>query len=606
MFEVALLVFKSLIYYLHLLLYGQNKEPEIMYSANIVEKIKLVQLGFSYLSLMQFTEYMYPKQAVVYDGDTFDFIIVGAGTAGCVIANRLTENSRVSVLLIEAGGDPPLESTIPATPFFLKQSRYDWNFTSDYDTKIKKCHQDPYVEISAGKMLGGTSGLNFMVYSRGHPTDYDSWANITKDSTWEWENVLPYFIKSERVEDPTIFDSKDRSNHGFDGNVGLAKDKRNYVNDILESFKSLGHNIRNDPVDKLGYSKMLLNIVEGKRTSSASAYITPIKNRFNLHVLKNALVTKINFDEYKNAVGVDLINEKGKTITVEAKKEVIITAGAFNSPKLLMLSGIGPKEQLTSKKINVISDLPVGQNLQDHVSVIIPYAMEKTEFEGFNPNEYISEPVIGYTALNKCQNYPDYETRLYAGYPNLVLFYCNFGYRMEHDICDSTSLQMIGKMGLFSEILHLSPKTVGEVYLKSSDPLEPPGITTKYFSNEDDLEDLVAYIKDFVPIINTTHFREIGAEFIDTTSGRCADYREGSDEYWKAYASCMFNGMSHFTGTCAMGSVVDSKLKVYGVQRLRVADASIMPTITRGDINGPVTMIGEKAADFIKHDHYCH
>ncbi|CAB3232838.1 unnamed protein product [Arctia plantaginis] len=562
--EVILECLKTLCWYskvlfnFHLLLYGQNKEPEIMYSANIVEKIKLVQLGFSYLSLMQFTEYMYPKQAVVYDGDTFDFIIVGAGTAGCVIANRLTENSRVSVLLIEAGGDPPLESTIPATPFFLKQSRYDWNFTSDYDTKIKKCHQDPYVEISAGKMLGGTSGLNFMVYSRGHPTDFDSWANITKDSTWEWENVLPYFIKSERVEDPTIFDSKDRSNHGFDGNVGLAKDKRNYVNDILESFESLGHHIRNDPVDKLGYSKMLLNIVEGKRTSSASAYITPIKNRFNLHVLKNALVTKINFDEYKNAVGVDLINEK------------------------------------------------VGQNLQDHVSVIIPYAMEKTEFEGFNPNEYISEPVIGYTALNKCQNYPDYETRLYAGYPNLVLFYCNFGYRMEHDICDSTSLQMIGKMGLFSEILHLSPKTVGEVYLKSSDPLEPPGITTKYFSNEDDLEDLVAYIKDFVPIINTTHFREIGAEFIDTTSGRCADYREGSDEYWKAYASCMFNGMSHFTGTCAMGSVVDSKLKVYGVQRLRVADASIMPTITRGDINGPVTMIGEKAADFIKHDHYCH
>lgn len=495
---------------------------------------------------------------------------------------------------------------MPGTPVFLKQSRYDWNLTSNYDTKIKKCHQDPYIDISAGKMLGGTSGLNYMLYSRGHPTDYDTWAHLTKDSTWEWENVLPYFIKSERVEDPTIFDSKDRSNHGFDGNVGLAKDKRKYVDEILESFKSLGHNIRNDPVDKLGYSKPLLNIVEGKRTSSASAYLTPIKNRYNLHVLRNALVTKINFDESHNAVGVDLINEKGKTITVEARKEVIITAGAFNSPKLLMLSGIGPREHLRSKKIHVISDLPVGKNLQDHVSVIIPYALEKTEYEGFNPNELVSAPVIGYTALNEYQKHPDYETRLFVGYPNLALFYCIFGYRMDYDICDSNYMQTIGKMGLFSEIVHLNPKSVGEVYLKSSDPLDSPAITTKYFTNEEDLESLVQYIKDFVSIVNTTHFREIGAEFIDSTSGRCANYREGSDEYWKAYASCMFNAMSHFSGTCAMGSVVDSKLKVYGVQRLRVADASIMPTITRGDINGPVTMIGEKAADFIKNDHHCH
>lgn len=450
-------------------------------------------------------------------------------------------------------------------------------------------------------MLGGTSALNYMLYLRGHPTDYDNWADITNDPTWKWENVLPYFKKSERIEDPDFLLSEDMSNHGIYGSVGLTKDSRGQLNDILQSFKELGNDIVNDPGSALGYSKPFLYLATGGRQSSAFTFLKPVKDRKNLHVLKNTLVTKINFDENKNAVGVQAVLENGETVNVKASKEVIVSAGTFNSAKLLLLSGIGPKEDLEHKNIDVISDLPVGKNLQDQTGVVILHAMEKSDPVPINPNMLPGAPTVGLTALDKSQKYPDYETVSFSAHSRLILFFCSFGYRLSYDICDNTYESMMGRMGLFNEIINLRPKSRGEVTLRSSNPMDPPVIKTGYLSDESDLDNLVKYIKDFIPVVNTTYFRSVDAEMVDP-SRSCTEFDKGSDEYWKCYASCMFSGISNYVGTCAMGSVVDNRLRVIGVQRLRVADASVMPVITRGNTNGPVVMIGEKVSDFIKED----
>ncbi|CAH0591703.1 unnamed protein product [Chrysodeixis includens] len=584
-----------------------------MLAAGAMEIMRMVQTGFQYLALLQFTAYLMPPHANVQSGATYDYIIVGAGTAGSVIASQLTEEAHISVLLIEAGGDAPLESTMPAAVAFLKNSSYDWNYIAEPDLHSNQCHRKSSPEVILGKMLGGSSSLDYMVYSRGHPTDYDNWAKIVKDQTWSWENVLPYFKKSVKVDDENFLKSPDTKKNYGSGLIGLTIDNRDYANNLLESCSEMGYDIVTDPESSFGYSKMLVSMGEGERHGSGIMFLKPAKDRKNLHVLKNTFVTKINFDEKRNAVGVEALTQDGRTLILNAKNEVIVSAGAINSAKLLLLSGIGPKKDLQSKKIKVLSDLPVGKNLQDHVSVMIPIAMETSMEKPVDPHVYLAPPVIGYNALDKSQKYPDYETASFYAHSRQLLYYCAYTYAFNYRICDDIYMLMhgqddIGKMGLMTDIIHLNPKSRGDVKLKSLNPIEPPAINVGYFTNEDDIDDLVKFIKEFIPIVNTTFFRSIEAELVDTTSGSCYNYEAGSDEYWRCYVTCVYTGLNDYSGTCAMGSVVDSRLRVYGVQKLRVADASIMPFITRGHTNAPVVMIGEKAADFVMEDYkkkYC-
>ncbi|KAF9786562.1 hypothetical protein SFRURICE_012170 [Spodoptera frugiperda] len=229
------------------------------------------------------------------DGPSYDFIVVGGGTAGSVIANRLSEIEHINVLLIEAGGNPPFESDLPGVPILMEKSRYDWNYTAGLDGFDESCRLKPSYEVILGKMLGGTSSMNYMIYNRGKPKDYDSWAEISNDATWKWENVLPYFIKSSKIKDAKILQSVDKKYYGTDGLLQITRDRREGIDTFLDAYRELGHDTFLDFNENniLGFSPHMFMIADRSRQSSAYAFLSPIKNRRNLHVLKNTLVTKI-------------------------------------------------------------------------------------------------------------------------------------------------------------------------------------------------------------------------------------------------------------------------------------------------------------------------
>ncbi|KAJ0176928.1 hypothetical protein K1T71_006937 [Dendrolimus kikuchii] len=544
----------------------------------------------------------------ISDSALYDLIIVGGGTAGSVIANRLTENEKINVLLIEAGGDPPLESTFPSTMLLLKRSKSDWNYTSEKHKYIEQCHQNPYFEMSTGKMLGGSSSLHYQNYGRGLPRDYDTWADIVNDPSWNWSNVLPLFIQNENLDDQTTLNSSDGTFHSHKGNLGIKKDRRGHINTYLQAFEELGNEIVPEINEQhtVGYTELLLTIKDGYRQSSAYSFLRLVKDRPNLHVMKNSEVTKVLIDENNVAYGVQVVNDKGETITIKASKEVIVSAGVFNTVQLLMLSGIGPKEHLESMGIKVLADLPVGKNLKDHVAISMLHTLEPIAddpIKSYNYHENPAPQFTGYVALDKSKRDPDYLTMSFLVDPEMILSFGAFGYRYSYEICDEIYKIGRDRRMVFHQIINLHQKSTGEVTLRSSNPFDPPVIKLGYLAEEEDLDNLVKHLQDFSKVVDTKHFKSINSQMVDPTGSKCDSFEGGSEEYWKCYSKCMLTGVSHYVGTCAMGSVVDSELKVYNVKNLRVADASVMPTVPSGPPGAAVIMIAEKLAQFIKKDY---
>ncbi|KAJ0171323.1 hypothetical protein K1T71_012873 [Dendrolimus kikuchii] len=557
----------------------------------------------------------YPD-STVYGNQAFDFIIVGGGTAGCVLANRLTEVTNWTVLLLEAGNVPIITSSVPGLFPVAASPDYDWNYDSQNDGYTAQAHKTKNIHLTRGKVLGGSSSINYLFYIRGNSANYDEWEKLG-NVDWNWKSVLPYFKKSERLKDKEILKSSSGSLHSDDGLLGITRPIWHETKKYLNIFHENGHNIHLDVngYDQLGYSLPQYIIDDGQRQSTAYSFLRPVATRPNLFIIKNALVREIAIKDNK-AEGVR-VKIGGKIKTFKVKREVILSAGVFNTPQLLILSGIGPKEHLEDIKIKtVFNNHNVGRNMQDHPMVIVAFTTEqdpspKTQYAEILSNlDKIPIPLImGFGALNKSANIPDYQMIGAAvhSYSLLGTILCTNLFGLQDDVCAAlTNAGQKSKvfLALFS---YLRPKSKGHLKLRSSSPDDKPIITTNYFSDSEDLDKFASCIEDYLTVLNTTSLIEVKAQVIDIGVKQCKNFTFNSHDYWKCYILNTVNTNYHSVGTAKMGvygdGVVDSRLKVWGAKALRVIDSSVMPTIVSGNTMAATIMIAEKGADIIKADH---
>ena len=521
----------------------------------------------------------------------YDYIIVGAGSAGCTIANRLSENPDHSILLIEAGGkDWRPEIHIPAAYSRLHNSSVDWA----YKTTPQPGVNNRIIHQPRGKALGGSSSTNCMAYIRGHKLDYDEWAELGNEG-WGYEDVLPYFIKSENNEQLS------NEYHGQGGPLNVTKSK-DYITPLGEAFIKACELKGIPPTDdfngeeQIGAGFFQFTIKDFKRGSTASTFLKEAKSRRNLKILSKTHTRKVIIENQK-AVGVEVQTGR-KVYAIHANKEVILAAGAFGSPHILMLSGVGNKDHLEEVGVTSVHHLPgVGQNLQDHLILGLCCTTEKPV--SFNTKETLGN-MLNYLINKKgpfsaspLEACAFYKTNPELERPDMQL---HFAPAHGTDMHDHRSFPR-KKDGYSILPTLIRPKSVGEITLKSADPFEYPNIDPKYFSDPEDLEIMMRGVKMALELFRSEPFDEF-RERISMPE------KHETDEDLINHIMDKVETCYHPVGTCKMGhdemAVVDDQLRVHGIKNLRVADASIMPTVPTGNTNAPTIMIAEKAADMIK------
>ncbi|XP_033213779.1 glucose dehydrogenase [FAD, quinone]-like [Belonocnema kinseyi] len=566
-----------------------------------------------YLALFSWLLYKSPdSQYKVEDKDTpeYDFIIVGAGSAGCVIANRLSEISEWNVLLLEAGREEPLVAEIPGLVRLLEQTDIAWPYRTQADEN--SCLIDKGCPWSRGKVLGGTSTINFMLYVRGNPEDYNDWEKLGNPG-WSYEDVLPYFKKSEdnNNEDILIGNSKYHQDGGY-----LSVERFPYTtpdaNIILRALDEIGlENMDINAESQLGSMNLQTTSRNGSRQSTNKAFLRPIRDkRSNLFIKTRAFVTKIVIDtSTKQALGVEYTNTlTGKRKTVMAKKEVIVSAGTLNSPKLLMLSGIGRIEELEKHDIELIQNSCVGRNLQDHVTFTgIP-----CQIEGRNMP----------SCSQKLKDLKYYQSTNRGPLSNVGVTTISAFFRTDYEKIETApDMQFIFGAGSDSIVYYdqfyvfpilLTPKSEGNVTLNVTDPIwGAPVIHARYFTDDSDMKRLIQGVRKALKLFDTKAFKDNNFKFNETSLPPCTAYQFNSDEYWTCVIKQYSRTLYHPVGTCKMGpktdpeAVVDSQLRVHGITNLRVIDASIMPNVIRGNTNAAIIMIAEKGSDMIKEKWSC-
>ena len=529
----------------------------------------------------------------------FDYIVVGGGSSGATLAGRLAEDPTLKVLLLEAGpSDGSLKIKVPLGYGSLF---YDQKFNWKYETEPEAELNGRRMYWPRGKVLGGSSAINAMVYVRGHQNDFKDWEKVAP--SWSWSNVEPLFKKIE------AWKGKSSSARGSSGPVGVSNVERDVhplTNKYLEAGQELGFPLNGDynGSHMEGVSVYQTTIANGLRVSSASAYISKRNSGRNLRVITNAHVTKLIFDG-RRATGV-CFSQGNRETTVLTDREVILSAGALNSPHLLYLSGLGPANELQPHGISVLQDMPhVGRHLQDHIGVDFTLAVNRPSLnQKLRPVlgkflaglEYIffkSGPLA--MSLNQAGGFVKSDPSLEA--PDLQLYFSPLSY--------STAPQ--GKRPLMSPDPYpavrlgfnpTKPTSEGWISLKSSDPFESPKFVGNYLSTEEDKKVMISGMHLMRKFLKTKAMRDIVEEELSPGS----DFND--DKSFMDFARSEGGTVFHQCGTCRMGkdissSVVDESLKVHGIDGLRVADASIFPRITTGNTNAPSIMVGEKAADII-------
>ncbi|MDD3446440.1 MAG: choline dehydrogenase [Zavarzinia sp.] len=523
-----------------------------------------------------------------------DYIIVGAGSAGCVLANRLSADPAVQVTLLEAGGrDNSLFYRMPAGFFALmKSGRGNWNYESVPQAGLN----GRTMYFPRGKVLGGSSSINGLVVSRGNPGDYDRWAQMGNPG-WSFRDCLPDFRK---LED---YPEGDEALHGRGGPIAVTRSPLAAMNPIARAWidggMAAGHPFNPDVngLTPFGMAQMQGNYVAGRRQSAAARYLAPVLDRPNLRVITGALVKRVTLRGGR-ATGVEYFHE-GRLQSLSATREVILSGGAINSPQILQLSGIGNGAHIRKHGIAVVHDLPgVGENLRDHLSISVkqritrplsllsslrPLAMAKAlgQYLLFNS---------GPTTVSALEAWAHLNSRDGLEYPDVQIYCVPLMYN-DH------GRDVIAEEGFMATLNGLRPLSTGTVRIVAADPATPPAIDPRYLSEPEDLRVLRAGLRLSRAIISQKPFDDFrGSEY---APGEDVTADSALDHYIRANAATLY----HPVGTCRMGvddsAVVDPALRVRGLDGLRVVDASVMPDITSGNTNFPTMMIAEKAADLI-------
>ena len=526
--------------------------------------------------------------------ERFDYIVVGAGSAGCVLANRLTEDPNISVLLLEFGGsDSSIFIQMPtALSIPMNMDKFNWHFESE---------PEPYLDgrrmhCPRGKVLGGSSSINGMVYVRGHACDFDEWEEHGAKH-WGYKDVLPYFRKAETS---SFGGDEYRGSNGPLHTCNGNEMKNPLYRAFIKAGEEAGYGFTEDYNGhrQEGFGRMDMTVKDGVRWSTANAYLKPVKGRPNLKIVTKALTHKVIL-EGRKAVGVEY-SVGGTVKKAYVNREVVLSAGSIGSPQILQMSGIGPADVLKNAGIDVVHDLPgVGANLQDHLEIYFQFKCKKpitlnSQLDLFHKGLIGARWILfkdGLGGTNHFESAAFIRSKAGLKWPDIQYHFLPAAMRYDGNAAfDGHGFQV--------HVGPNKPKSRGHVRVRSGDPMDKPEILFNYMEHQDDIEAFRACVRLTREIIHQEAMDEYRGEEIAPGAGIT------SDEEIDAFLRQNVESAYHPSCTNKMGedpmAVVDSETRVHGIENLRVADSSIFPTIPNGNLNAPSIMVGEKAADHIK------